>query len=65
MPRDLVNALNAAAKRVLEDPTVRKRVEGTGALVVASTPEEFGLEIKTLYEQLKKVVKERGLSSND
>lgn len=62
MPKDLVDNINRATRRVLEDPVVRKRVEDTGSVVVASSPEEFGLEIKTLYEQLKAVVAERKLS---
>jgi tripartite-type tricarboxylate transporter receptor subunit TctC len=41
---------------------VRKRLEDSGIVVLASTPEEFAAEIKTMYEQAKKVVLERKLT---
>lgn len=62
LPKELVDKINAATRRTLEEPSVRKRIEGTGATIVASTPEEFAAEIKGEYEQLKKVVAERKLT---
>ncbi len=62
MPRDLVDKINAATKRALDEPGLRARIEGTGSVVVASTPEEFAAEIKADYELLKRVVAERKLT---
>ena len=46
----------AAAKKALEDANVRKRIEDTGSLIVANTPEQFAAQIKAEYEVYKKVV---------
>lgn len=62
MSRDLVDKINAAVKKAVDDPAVRKRIEGTGAVVVAGTPEDFSTEIKAEYDQLRKVVVERKLT---
>jgi tripartite-type tricarboxylate transporter receptor subunit TctC len=43
-------------KKSLEDPAVRKRIEDTGSIIVANTPEQFGEQIKAEYEVYKKVV---------
>lgn len=62
MPRDVVDKLNAAVRKVLEDPAVRKRIEDTGSLIVADTPEQFGAQIKAEYEVYQKVVAEQKLA---
>lgn len=56
LPKDVVDKLNAGVKKSLEDPAVRKRIEDTGSLVVANTPEQFSAQIKAEYEVYKKVV---------
>jgi len=56
LPKDVVDKLNAGVKKSLEDPAVRKRIEDTGSLVVANTPEQFAAQIKAEYEVYKKVV---------
>jgi len=56
MPKEVVDKINAAVRKVLEDPAVKKRIEDTGSLVVANTPEQFGAQIKAEYEVYKKVV---------
>ncbi|MBT9475685.1 tripartite tricarboxylate transporter substrate binding protein BugE [Polaromonas sp.] len=56
LPKDIVDKLNAGVKKSLEDPAVRKRIEDTGSLVVANTPEQFAAQIKAEYEVYKKVV---------
>ncbi|MDO4593144.1 MAG: tripartite tricarboxylate transporter substrate binding protein BugE [Comamonadaceae bacterium] len=62
MPKDVVDKINAAAKKVLQDPAVRKRIEDTGSLIVANSPEEFAKQIKDEYEVYRKVVVEQKLS---
>ena len=62
MPKDVVDKLNAAVKKVLQDPAVIKRIEDTGSLVIGNTPEEFAQQIKAEYETYKKVVVEQKLT---
>jgi tripartite-type tricarboxylate transporter receptor subunit TctC len=56
MPKEVVDKINAAVRKVLEDPGVKKRIEDTGSLIVGNTPEQFGAQIKAEYEVYKKVV---------
>jgi len=62
MPRSAVDRVNLGLKRVLQDTAVRTRLEGAGATVVASTPDEFGREIRELHAQLQRIVAERKLT---
>ena len=39
LPKDVVDKISAAVKKALEDPAVRKRIEDTGSLIVANSPE--------------------------
>lgn len=56
LPKEVVDKVNAAVRKVLEDPAVKKRIEETGSLVVGNTPEQFTAQIKAEYEVYKKVV---------
>jgi tripartite-type tricarboxylate transporter receptor subunit TctC len=56
LPKDIVDKINAATRQVLQDPAVRKRIEDTGSLIVANTPEQFAAQMKAEYEVYKKVV---------
>ena len=56
LPRDIVDKLNAAARKVLEDPGVRKRIEETGSVVLGNTPEQFAAQMKDELAVYKKVV---------
>ncbi|MEY2873140.1 MAG: hypothetical protein RLZZ373_511 [Pseudomonadota bacterium] len=55
-PRDVVDKLGQAVRKTLEDPVVRKRIEDTGSVIVANTPEQFSAQIKAEFEVYKKVV---------
>jgi tripartite-type tricarboxylate transporter receptor subunit TctC len=46
----------------VEDPAVRKRIEDTGSLIVANTPEQFAAQIKAEYEVYKQVVAKQKLT---
>jgi tripartite-type tricarboxylate transporter receptor subunit TctC len=61
MPREIVDKINAAVRKVLEDPAVKKRIEETGSIIVGNTPEQFAAQIKAEYEVYKKVVDTAGL----
>jgi tripartite-type tricarboxylate transporter receptor subunit TctC len=56
VPKDVIDKVSAAAKKALEDPGVRKRIEETGSLIVANSPAEFADQIKAEFEIYKKVV---------
>lgn len=56
LPKEVVDKINAGVRKALEDPAVRRRIEDTGSLVVANTPEQFAAQIKAEYEVYKKVV---------
>ena len=49
-------------KKTLEDPAVKKRIEDTGSLIVANTPEQFAAQIAAEFEVYKKVVAEQKLT---
>jgi tripartite-type tricarboxylate transporter receptor subunit TctC len=62
MPKDVVDKINAATRKVLEDPAVRKRIEDTGSLVVGNTPAEFGAQIAAEFQVYKDVVAKQKLT---
>lgn len=61
LPKDVVDKLNAAVRKTLEDPAVRKRIEDTGSLIVANTPEQFAAQAKAEFEVYKGVVEKQKL----
>ncbi|TXI65551.1 MAG: tripartite tricarboxylate transporter substrate binding protein BugE [Limnohabitans sp.] len=61
LPKEVVDKVNSGVKKALEDPAVRKRIEDTGSLVVANTPEQFAAQMKAEYEVYKKVVDQQKL----
>lgn len=62
LPRDIVDKVNAAVRKALEIPDVKKRIEDTGSLIVANTPEQFAAQIAAEFEVYKKVVAQQKLS---
>lgn len=61
-PKEVVDKLNAAVKKVLAEPAVKKRIEETGSLIVANTPDEFAKQIKDEFDIYKDVVTKQNLS---
>jgi tripartite-type tricarboxylate transporter receptor subunit TctC len=62
LPKEVVDKINSGVKKALEDPAVRKRIEDTGSLIVANTPEQFAAQIKAEYDVYKKVVEQSKLT---
>jgi tripartite-type tricarboxylate transporter receptor subunit TctC len=62
LPKEVVDKINAGVKKSVEDPAVRKRIEDTGSLIVANTPEQFAAQIKAEYEVYKQVVAKQKLT---
>lgn len=56
LPKDVVDKVNAATRKALEDPAVRKRIEDTGSVVLGNTPEQFAQQMKDELAVYKKVV---------
>ncbi|VWX62666.1 Tripartite-type tricarboxylate transporter, receptor component TctC [Burkholderiales bacterium 8X] len=61
LPKEVVEKINTGVKKSLEDPAVRKRIEDTGSLIVANTPEQFSAQIKAEFDVYKDVVKKQKL----
>jgi tripartite-type tricarboxylate transporter receptor subunit TctC len=61
LPKEVVDKVSNGVKKALEDPAVRKRIEDTGSLIVANTPDQFAAQIKAEFDVYKKVVDAQGL----
>jgi tripartite-type tricarboxylate transporter receptor subunit TctC len=57
-PREIIDKLNAATRKVIAQPAVREKFEGLGAEAVGGTPEEFGAYIKDDFSKWTRIVKE-------
>jgi len=62
LPAAIVEQVNAAARRTLEDPVVRKRITDTGSLVIANTPQQFAAQIEAEFAVYRDVVAKQKLS---
>jgi len=56
LPKEVVDKVSSGVKKALEDPAVRKRIEDTGSIVIANTPEQFAIQIKAEFDVYKNVV---------
>ena len=61
-PKDVDDRINAATRKVLQDPAVKKRIEDTGSFLIANSPEEFTKQIKDELEVYKQVVARQKLT---
>eukprot|EP01031_Cornospumella_fuschlensis_P022026 gene22026-26984_t len=62
LPKEVVDKVSAGVKKALQDPAVVKRINDTGSLVIANTPDEFTAQIKAEFEVYKKVVDQQKLN---
>ena len=62
LPKDIVDKISAGTKKALEDPATKKRIEDTGSLIIANTPEQFAEQIKAEFEVYKGVVQKQKLA---
>lgn len=62
LPGDVVTKVNAAARKALEEPAVRKRIEDTGSIILGNSPEQFRDQIKAEFELYKRIVKVQKLT---
>lgn len=61
LPRELVEKINGAALKALQDPGVRKRIEDTGSVVVGGSPEQFAQQIASEYKVYRQTVERQQL----
>jgi tripartite-type tricarboxylate transporter receptor subunit TctC len=61
LPKEVVDKVSAGVRKALEDPAVRRRIEDTGSIIIANTPEQFTAQIKAEFEVYKKVVSDSNL----
>ena len=61
LPQEVVNRIHDGVVKALQDPAVRKRIEDTGSLVIANTPQQFAEQIKAEYAVYKQVVEKSKL----
>ena len=62
LPKEVVDKVNAAVRKALEDPAVKKRIEDIGSIVVGNTPEQFAEQIKAEFSVYKDVVAKQKLT---
>lgn len=61
LPPEIVQKLNTALAKVLAEPAVTKRIQETGSMVVANSPEEFAKQINEEFAVYSDVVKKQNL----
>src|SRR5437660_12673583 len=59
--REIVEGLHGAIARALRQPDVAQRLAAEGAIVIGSTPAEFGAHIKAELARVGNVVRGAGI----
>jgi tripartite-type tricarboxylate transporter receptor subunit TctC len=60
-PQPIIERLNAGINKALQDPTIKRNLQGDGMLPSGGTPQQFAERIRKDYDRWLKVVKESGL----
>jgi tripartite-type tricarboxylate transporter receptor subunit TctC len=60
-PMNIVNRLQAEAKRALQTPEVTRRMDAEGTDIVGSTPQQFAPEVKAEFEKWRNLMRKLGL----
>jgi tripartite-type tricarboxylate transporter receptor subunit TctC len=60
-PKPVIDALNAAVNKVIDDPMVNKVMLADGSNPVSLTPEEFGKNINDALDLVESIVKKTGI----
>lgn len=61
-PPEIIKRLNVEINRILKMPDVAEKLESLGAIIVGSTPEEFGEYVKTEIAKWGKVARDNNVS---
>ena len=62
LPKEVVDKVNAAVKATVALPDVKKRIEDTGSIIIANSPDEFAAQIRAEFDVYKKVVQSAKLT---
>jgi tripartite-type tricarboxylate transporter receptor subunit TctC len=62
LPKEVVDKVNAAVRATVAMPDVRKRIEDTGSIIIANSPDDFAAQIKAEFEVYKRVVAQQKLA---
>ena len=60
-PKAVVNKIAGEIRRAMALPDIKQRVTDMGFDVIASTPEQFGAQVRREIERWGKVVRDAGL----
>jgi tripartite-type tricarboxylate transporter receptor subunit TctC len=60
-PQPIIQTLNAGINKALQDPAVKKNLEGDGMTPTGGTPAQFGDRIRKDYDRWLRVVKESNI----
>jgi tripartite-type tricarboxylate transporter receptor subunit TctC len=60
-PKDIVDQIQRAAKRVLESPEVNGRLTGDGFMVLATSPGEFRQRVQSESTRLGKLIRDKNV----
>jgi len=63
-PRELVARLHQELIKVLEQPEVKARLEGEGAEIFGTSPEQSAAVVKSEIERMAKIIKRLGVQAN-
>lgn len=63
-PPAIVDTLNAAIHKALDDPDVRERLIKLGAVASPTTPQQLAALVRTEYERYGKLIREAGVKAN-
>jgi tripartite-type tricarboxylate transporter receptor subunit TctC len=61
----IVNYVNTALNKTLADPTLQKKLEDGGAIVMPGSPSEFGTFMQNDYARWGEVIKKAGISTHE
>jgi tripartite-type tricarboxylate transporter receptor subunit TctC len=56
LPKDVVDKINAGVVAAVKDPAVKKRIEDTGSIIIANSPEAFANQMKAELQVYQNVV---------
>lgn len=61
LPEAVLEKLNHSITKALKDPAVAKKLNENGLLVVASTPKEFGEQLRSDYEKRGRMIRQNNI----
>lgn len=65
LPKEVVDKINAAVRKAVQDPNVKKRIEESGSIIMADTPAAFAKQMAEEYAVYKNVVVKQNLKMDD